>query len=264
MAISSAEVARTLIQRLFVHIEGIKSIVYTAINHFNDTCLLEPVKQRREATVRSLASFFTHILFRPFNLCVTCAPSDPLRDTKSCNLHLFGTADEMPLNGSEVLSMETGLLLRTLMLDKTSFQSTYGQRRVFEQFFDNDAIEKAVDRLCMAEYAAMLILDAARRHSELLYYNTKLVMLAAIGRVSDQRVEEYHLTTVATLDAFVRETIVTHRLGTAVVKLHGYDVVQADGRRKRRALRRDTLHEIWGRHGHAEPSGYMSQDESKT
>lgn len=248
MSIDQDRVAEVLIKRLFVEIDGIKSIVIETLAKINQMSLDIPAESRFNGMVQHLSAFLTNLLFAPFDLVVSTSPSDALSDTKSCTIQLFGRDDSMTLQGSAILSVDTGLLLRTLLLDKSAFAVHVTNRKIFDTFFRNDAINAAVDRIGLAEYAIMITLAVANSHSLLLYYNTKIALISALLRTEDHNRMPDRLVILRGLTDYLKTRVQYATVCGAVIKLHSYE---REEKRRRVTLQRDALHASWENDGAA-------------
>lgn len=173
MNTNKESIAKVFIEKLFAHTNGIKAITHAICVNMMTEPERNEQKLRKQIIYDQFRVFFMDLLIRPWNLCVSCSPNDPLRDTKNCILYIFGEDYGQGLLCSDILSPDCAYLLYTLMKQKDAFEKTDGYKKIFKNFFANAIIEEKVNRSALVEYVMTYLLHMALQVHEDLYSHTK-------------------------------------------------------------------------------------------
>ena len=244
MQTTKEAIATVFIEKLFAHTDGARAISVMVSISMGEKVLLTKQHARKQEIVRQFVDYFDHILFTPWNLCVTCSPNDLLKDTKNCVIHMFGEKDGFGLPCSEILSAECGFLLRRLIQDKTAFVTTMNGQKLFHSFFANNVMENKIDRVAFAEYTIMYFLFLALQNSDICYINSKMILLHVLCYIRDI---SYHndppkYNIMQELISYLTNDVVQDKLELVIISMSGYTL---DNVKSSRPIRRDIIKACW-------------------
>lgn len=163
---------------MFRSMSGIRTFTVQLSRLIGQRSMNEPEEMRHQVIADALATVLIHVLC--FSWDFTVVQNSRAHDLEKCRVHLHGEADNLPLNGRDVLCAKSKMLL-VHMIQNNYFQTTETNGRVVHSGFTGNHELTNEDKRCFVLYFVTYLLGSTVTSQD--YANMLLLLNGVLQRL---------------------------------------------------------------------------------